>query len=126
MDARPISPQGWHFVASHRAQNGIDPVINLSRIDHPVRYVIIDYDCSTRFEPGKAYLVNDFGGRDRDPPELAVDPPYYDAFKLDVFTVGNVFKKDFHQVRTSHNFGEDLAIEPLVCRNTKGWTFWTP
>ena len=118
MDARPISPQGWHFAASHRALNGIDPVINLSRIDHPVRYVIIDYDCSIRFEPGQAYLVNDFGGRDQDPPELAADPPYYDAFKLDVFTLANVFKKDFHQVRTFHKFCEDMAN--LLCRNMRG------
>jgi hypothetical protein len=56
-----------------------------------------------RFSPGQSYLVKDFGGRDSDPPEL-MRPHHYDAFKVDVFTLGNVFDKDFYQVCYSNGY----------------------
>ena len=95
MDGRPILPQGWHFVQNSLAPNGVDPIAPLARIDHPVRYFIIDYDCSMQFRPGETHLVEDFGGHDNDPPEFKM--PWYDAFKVDVFTLGNVFDKGFYQ-----------------------------
>ena len=39
----------------------------------------------------------DWGGRDTDVPELKKLQPY-DASKVDVFTGGNVFYKELHQV----------------------------
>lgn len=99
MDARPILPKGWHFVADGFAPNGVDLLSPLARIDHPVRYYIIDYDCSLRLLPDQPRsLVEKFGGRDGDVPEIATYKPC-DPFKVDVFTVGNVFLKDFYQVR---------------------------
>jgi hypothetical protein len=103
MDARPILPHGWHFVRTALAPNGVDPVHPLPRIDHHVRYIIIDYDNSVRFRPGQSRLINLPGGRDQEVPELKrprggsrqIVP--YDAFKLDVFTVGNLFSKELHQ-----------------------------
>jgi hypothetical protein len=100
MDARPILPQGWHFVRSDCAPNGVDPIAPLARIDHPVRYFIIDYDCAMRFGPGQSHILEGFDGREGDPPELKKHLQY-DAFKLDVFSLGTVFDKDFYQVRTS-------------------------
>ena len=97
MDARSIYPQGWHFIAKSFAPDGVTPVTPLPRIDHPVRYYFIDYGISHRFLPGQSHLVLDWGGRDDDVPELERLRPY-DPFKVDVFTVGNVFLKDFHQV----------------------------
>ena len=94
MDARPILPHGWHFVEHQCAPNGVDPIVPLTRIDHPVRYIIIDYDYSVHFHPGQSPLVR-APGPDGDPSELHM---YYDAFKEDVFTLGNVFDKDFHEV----------------------------
>jgi hypothetical protein len=95
MDGRPILPHGWHLVKHRRAPNGVDAITPGTRIDHPVRYFVIDYNCSMRFSPGQSHLVNDFGGRDGDPPEL-MRLHLYDAFKEDVFTLGNVFDKDFY------------------------------
>lgn len=89
MDGRPILPHGWHFVRRHHAPNGVDTIAPRARIDHPVRYFIIDYDCSMQFRPGEPHLVEDFGGRDNGPPEFELSQ--YDAFKVDVFTLGNVF-----------------------------------
>lgn len=98
MDARPILPHGWHFVADNFLPNGVDPISPLARVDHPVRYYIIDYDCSLRLHPDQAHLlVENFGGRDGDVPEIAAYKPC-NPFKVDVFTLGNVFLKDFYQV----------------------------
>ncbi|KAF5387969.1 hypothetical protein D9615_000850 [Tricholomella constricta] len=88
MDARPILPSGWHLVAHHY---------------NPVRYVIIDFDCSVRLSPGQPRLIRKFGGRDGDPPEYKSRDPY-DPFKIDVFTLGNVFYKDFYQVYQGLDF----------------------
>lgn len=99
MDGNSIYPHGWHFAADNCTPGGVDLLPPpLPRIDHAVRYYIIDFGLSTRFLPGQSHIVDDFGGRDRKPPELASHKPRYDAFKLDVFTAGNVFFKDFYQV----------------------------
>jgi hypothetical protein len=96
MDGSAILPQGWHFVQDSFMPNGVDPIMPLPRIDHPVRYLIIDYDCSVQFRPDETHLVKDFGGRDSDPPEFKLSR--YDAFKVDVFTLGNVFDNKFYKV----------------------------
>jgi hypothetical protein len=96
MDGAPILPHGWHFVRSGFAPNGVDSVAPLARIDHSVRYFIIDYDCSMRFVPGQSHLIEGFDGREDDPPELKRHQQY-DVFKVDVFSLGNVFDKDFYQ-----------------------------
>ena len=56
----------------------------LARIDHPVRYYLID--CH-RFLPNHPHLVLNWGDRD---PELR-ERQLHDLFKVDVFTVGNIF-----------------------------------
>lgn len=97
MNGWPIVPQGWHFVQSRFARNGIDPITPLARIDHPVRYFIIDYDCSIKFSPGQSHLLEGFDGKEGDPPELK-QHQLYDAFKVDIFTLGDVFERNFYQV----------------------------
>ncbi|KAG5653367.1 hypothetical protein H0H81_000868 [Sphagnurus paluster] len=102
MDARPILPSGWHFVAQHRDLSG-ELISPRARIDYPVRYVIIDFDCSVRLSPGQPHLITNFGGRDGEPPEYKSRQPY-DPFKIDVFTLGNVFFKDFYKVYEGLDF----------------------
>ncbi|KIJ95230.1 hypothetical protein K443DRAFT_11526 [Laccaria amethystina LaAM-08-1] len=89
MDARPIHPQGWHFVVKEFGSDsdGVTYVTPLARIDHPVKYYFIDYDA--------------------DVPELKELQPY-DPFKVDVFTVGNVFFKDLYQKYLGLEFLADL------------------
>ncbi|KAG5644788.1 hypothetical protein DXG03_007609 [Asterophora parasitica] len=103
MDARPILPSGWHFVAYQCKPDGVTPISPLARIDYPVRYIIIDFDCSVRLSPGQPHLIRNFGGRDGDPPEYRSPEPY-DPFKIDVFTLGNVFFKDFYQAFNCPSF----------------------
>jgi hypothetical protein len=96
MDGRPILPQGWHFTRRGCGPNGVDPITPLTRIDHPVQYFIIDYDASIMFAPGQSHLLEGFEGDKRKPPEVRKNQQY-DAFKVDVFTLGDVFDKDFFQ-----------------------------
>lgn len=99
MDARPIFPRGWHFADETLTPDGIDTVKPLARIDHRVRYIIIDYDNAVRFRPGESHLIRRAGGRDQMAPELISRKEHpYDAFKLDVFTLGNLFFTEFLQV----------------------------
>ena len=100
MDASSIIPGGWHFLSPSFTPDRTKLITPLARIDHPVRYIIIDYDCSVQFVPGQSPIIEGLGGRDNDPPELVGRRPF-DHFKLDVFTLGNVFRKDLRQVRPS-------------------------
>ncbi|KAF8165766.1 kinase-like domain-containing protein [Crassisporium funariophilum] len=96
MDGRPIFPQGWHPIMERYTPDYTWLAKRLARIDHPVRYLFIDFGFSHRFLPGQRHVVLDYGGADGDVPELLKDQPY-DPFKLDVYTLANIFMKQFHQ-----------------------------
>ena len=95
MDACSIYPQGWHFLVRDFAPDTVTLVTPLARIDHLVRYYFGDYGLSHL--PDQAHLVLDRGGRDTDVPQLK-KLQSYNPFKVDVFTVGNVFFKDLYEV----------------------------
>ncbi|KAG5641199.1 hypothetical protein DXG03_005781 [Asterophora parasitica] len=108
MDARPILPKGWHFSTICFTPNGYENIKPLARIDNPVRYYIIDFDNSVRFQPGQSAIVKGLGGRDNDPPELAKTSIPFDHYKLDVFTVGNVLYKEFRKKYLGLEFLDSL------------------
>lgn len=63
-----------------------------------MKYYYIDFGLARRFPEGTStYVVGDVG-RDTDVPELSSDVPY-DAFKVDIFALGNLYFKEFEQVR---------------------------
>jgi hypothetical protein len=101
MDATNMYPLGFHPVrdrflddVSTRA-----PVIPRSYVE--VKYYFVDYGISSYFPPGsQRELVLGTAGRDQDVPELSDEVPY-DPFKVDIFTIGNVFHQLFHEVRLS-------------------------
>ena len=121
MDASTIIPGGWHFLSPSFSPDRTKLITPLARIDHPVRYIIIDYDCSVQFFPGQSPIIEGLGGRDNDPPELVGRRPF-DHFKLDVFTLGNVFLKDLRKVRPLETCQSRKArIEDTFrCRNIWG------
>ena len=100
MDASPILLRGWHHCSLSITADGTEVIAPLPRIDHPVWYYIIDFDCSVHFLPGQSPIIRGLGGRDDDVPELAFSERQkpFDHYKLDIFTLGNVFLKDFRQV----------------------------
>jgi len=63
-----------------------------------VKYYFIDYGISSYFPPGsQERLVLGTEGREQDVPELSDEVPY-DPFKVDIFTIGNVFQQSFRDV----------------------------
>ncbi|KAL6300710.1 kinase-like domain-containing protein [Sparassis latifolia] len=108
MDAAPLYPQGHHPVRRLASSDSIYLLSPLSRTDHPVRYYFIDFGISSMFEEGQSPYVVGRKGRDKELPELSDDVPY-DAYKVDIFILGNLYKKDFLQKYHGLEF-----LEPLI------------
>ena len=127
MDASPILLRGWHFSAPSVTADGTEIIAPLSRIDHPVRYYIIDFDSSVHFLPGQSPIIHGLGGRDDDVPELAPSERQkpFDHYKLDIFTLGNVFLKDLRQVACSPVTTNLLNTKTYLHRNIQDLDFST-
>ena len=69
----------------------------LSRTSCPVRYYFIDFGLSRMFKEGESPLVLGRTGRDKEIPELSSEVPY-DAFRADVFALGNLYYKELVSV----------------------------
>lgn len=99
IDADPLFPEGFHpadetFVASFEKESK-----PLRRCDvTAVRYYFIDFGLSMSFaETVGPRLTTSKDGIDRDVPELSLDAPY-DPFPVDIFILGNLFRKSFVDV----------------------------
>ncbi|KAI0364016.1 hypothetical protein BV20DRAFT_957137 [Pilatotrama ljubarskyi] len=108
MDGRPLYPQGHHPVRRNCSEDIIDELAPLHRIDHPVKYFYVDFGLSVRFAPGASTLVVGDVGRDAEVPELSSTVPY-DAYKADIYALGNLFDKEFQQQYHDMDF-----MKPLV------------
>lgn len=74
------------------------PAPIIPRLDVAVKYYFVDYGISSYFPPGSQYQpVLGTRGRDQDVPELSDDVPY-DPFKVDIFTIGNVLRREYLNV----------------------------
>ena len=113
MDGRPLYPQGHHPVCRSLSPDAVYELVPLSRSDHPVRYYFVDYDISSLFPPGVPPLVVGRKGRDKEVPELSDDIPY-DAFKVDVFALGNLFHKEFLEVSVVTFTFRPSALFPVL------------
>ncbi|KZT72363.1 hypothetical protein DAEQUDRAFT_32581 [Daedalea quercina L-15889] len=108
MDGRPLYPQGHHPVRREYSLDAVYELVPLTRLDHPVRYYFIDFGISSVFSMGTPSLVVGRKGRDKEVPELSDDVPY-DAFKVDIFILGNLYRTDF--VEKYHGL---KLLEPLI------------
>ena len=103
MDASSIFPQGFHPITDMSLPNDITstaPV--LPRASVIVPYYYVDFGISTLFDADdRDRLVTGMYGLDRDVPELSDEIPY-DPFKVDVFILGNMFRKTFLHVSSPH------------------------
>ncbi|EJC99788.1 uncharacterized protein FOMMEDRAFT_112858 [Fomitiporia mediterranea MF3/22] len=96
MDATTMYPKGFHPAAKLMDPSGVKPAPVRRRRDvSGVKYCFIDFGISTRFDPNvkeDERRVTGIDGLDRDVPELSANIPY-DPFAVDVFILGNVYRK---------------------------------
>ena len=94
MDARPLYPNGHHPIRLKYTPDNVYRATPLYRMDHPVRYYFIDFGISHRFQEGSPRTLLGRRGRNQQVPELSATVPY-DAFKVDVYALGDVYYKEF-------------------------------
>lgn len=94
MDAPSVFPNGFHpcHVAKDRGGFRRVKIIPRYKATGPIKYYLIDFGISRRYEEGKKRQVVGDDGADREVPEMS-DKDFYDPFPADVFILGNVFKK---------------------------------
>lgn len=101
MDARSMYPKGFHPLqgANLPDMTGFAPSVTRLAAYPRVRYYYIDFGLSVRIPP-EVHPKRALGehGLDQDVPELSVTTPY-DPFLVDVFILGNFFKKSICEVR---------------------------
>lgn len=101
MDASAMYPEGHHPILNEDLPDcsSIAPV--LPRAGAGVKYYFTDFGISTEFAAAdETKLVLGSKGLDKSPPELSDTVPY-NAFRLDVCILGNLFREKFTQVGVS-------------------------
>ena len=108
MNSDAMFPEGFHPIMLEHTPDGSRVAEYMSRTVAGVKYYFVDFGISS-YHPDTAHpcLVTGSAGRDQDPPELSDKMPY-DPFKLDIFIIGNMLKREFCQVgvfrRSDWNF----------------------
>lgn len=99
MEGDLLFPEGFHPIAQIMTPSCQRLAPYLRRKDvSSVKYYFTDFGISTRFENSQApRLVTGHDGQDQDVPELSDDVPY-DPFPVDIFTLGNLYKRHFIDV----------------------------
>ena len=100
MDADAMYPEGFHPVSLVDTPDYSGTAKYKSRTTAGAKYYYVDFGISVHIpEALRPKMVTGILGRDQDPPELSETVPY-DPFKLDIFIIGNMFKREFYQVGT--------------------------
>ncbi|KAJ3009451.1 hypothetical protein NUW54_g2780 [Trametes sanguinea] len=107
MDGSSLYPHGHHPVYTNCSPDLIEELTPLPRMDCQVKYYYVDFGLSVRFKPGASTLVIGDVGRDEEVPELSSTVPY-DAFKADIYALGNLFDKELLQKYHGLDFLREL------------------
>lgn len=101
MDADAMYPEGFHPIKTSYKRDYSGPATYIPRSVAGVRYYFADFSTSVHTQKGRPpKFVTGALGRDQDPPELS-ETISYDPFKLDVFIIGNMLRKEFSNVAIS-------------------------
>ncbi|KZV68675.1 hypothetical protein PENSPDRAFT_609710 [Peniophora sp. CONT] len=131
IEASALYPQGHHPVKLEMLPDlsGLAPA--LPRWKLGVRYLYVDFGISTYFPPGSTQrLVTGILGRNQNVPELSKTVPY-DPFKVDIFSLGQVFERVFTKTYTNTEFlrpliksmtARDPAARPSAAEAFSQWT----
>ncbi len=129
MDASALFPRGFHPILQLSLPDISSDAPILSRAAMAINYYYIDFGISTRITPDSpSRLVVGSWGLDWEPPELSETVPY-DPFKLDVFLIGNLMRRQFCDVCISalyilslltsmleQKYSNLAMLEPLMSR----------
>jgi hypothetical protein len=99
MDADAMYPEGFHPISLNHTPDysGLAKYTSRTAVGG-VKYYFIGFGISVHIPKNLGeQMVTGIMGRDRDPPELSETKPY-DPFKLDVFIIGNMLKREFQEV----------------------------
>ena len=94
-------PAGFHPVRDKYLPNleAYAPVIPRLAVWPSVKYYFVDFGISVHIPDDMApKRVIGIDGLDQEVPELSLTKPY-DPFKVDIFIIGNVFRKEVYLVR---------------------------
>ncbi|KDQ07575.1 hypothetical protein BOTBODRAFT_38661 [Botryobasidium botryosum FD-172 SS1] len=100
MDPKDLYPEGYHpqrdFLTLDATRYA--PVRRRHQVPFP-RYYFIDFGISVRFRDGEPPIASGTDGQDRTVPELQpkqdpTEPVEYNAFLLDVYILGNLYKNE--------------------------------
>lgn len=101
MDGDAMYPEGFHPVRINRTPDYLRTSEHTSRTVAGVKYYFVDFGISCYLpDASSPRLVIGSDGRDQEPPELSDTMPY-DPFALDIFIIGNMFRREFCQVGVS-------------------------
>lgn len=98
-DAQKMYPKGFHASVPSFTPDASAPAPYITRAAAGgVRYYFTDFGISTLFENGKRSNVTGKDCQDKTVPELSEIYPY-DPFPVDIYTLGNLYKNEFIEVR---------------------------
>lgn len=100
MDADALFPEGFHPIETKYDPSYTHPIQPKSRSGVDIKYYFIDFGLSVEVSPETKYVLGIFG-RDDTVPELSLTEPY-DAFKVDIYIMGNMLKQTLCNVCISH------------------------
>ncbi|KAI0056998.1 hypothetical protein BV25DRAFT_1831639 [Artomyces pyxidatus] len=129
MDATAMYPKGHHPVKDTFLPDISTVAPYYPRLSVGVRYYYVDFGISSLIPRGAPALVTGTLGRDQEVPELSDDVPY-DPFKVDIFTIGNVFRRELYDKYSNVGFlrpfidsmtRRDPAARPSAKKMLKKW-----
>jgi len=98
MDGNAMYPEGFHPIKIRFTPDRSRLAEHTSRTVAGVKYYFVDFGLSSYFpDAATLRLTTGSDGRDQDPPELSDTLPY-DPFKLDIFIIGNMLRREFCEV----------------------------
>ena len=100
MDPMPLVSEVPNPIWPNRSYHDVERKIKTyTRTDHPVKYYIIDFGLSIQFAAGEPHIAPITYGGDKTVPEYSNTSGECNPFPLDIYTLGNMIRKHFMQVR---------------------------
>lgn len=115
MDANSLFRNGFHPVSLSKDASGRFALPRRRTNVCYIKYYLIDFGVASRFGSGETHRVYGNDGQDDTVPELENGyQEAYDPFLVDVYSFGNLIRKDFIQVRSLHRVLYTL-LNGLAC-----------